>query len=346
VVHKSLRHHALVQETGRVREGHHGLVGRSPEMERLREQLARLSGDDVPVWLWGEVGTGRELAARSLHARAKRSAKPFFAVPCAALGPRTWESELGLDADGRVLPGGLLERLDGGTLYLQDLPALSPDLQSRLLRSLVDPDSPVTNGRILASSSVDPRQLVEQGRLLEGVFTLLGANIVELVSLRERAEDIPVLARHFISTICAINHLRPIQLADEALGVLERYHWPENVQGLRNVLEQAVILCPDGEIRLRDLPDWLRDSTPVPAGPVSIAVRRRFREAKREVVEAFERSYLRDLMEHHGGNVTAASQESGMLRSALQRLLRKYDFKSAVFRRQHEAKNAGESTRH
>ena len=101
-------------------------------------------------------------------------------------------------------------------------------------------------------------------------------------------------------------------------------------------------------IRLQDLPEGLREAVSAPSAaprPVAMSVRRRFREAKREIVEAFERSYLSDLMEHHGGNVTAASQEAGMLRSALQRLLRKYDFKSAAFRRQHRAKSAGESTR-
>ena len=211
------------------------------------------------------------------------------------------------------------------------------------------PEFPIANIRILVSSTVDPERLVEQGRLVEEAFALWGANTLELAPLRNRVQDIPLLARYFLSTICTINHLPPIQLAGEALHVLERHHWAENVQGLRNVLEQAVILCPDGKIRLRDLPDWLRESGSAPStspGPAKVSARGRFREAKREVVEAFERSYLSDLMEHHGGNVTAASQQAGMLRSALQRLLRKYGLKSAAFRRQHQARSAGESTRH
>jgi len=356
MIHKALRHLSLVEETGRLREelrsreGYHGIVGRSPGMERIREQLTQLSASDAPVWLWGELGTGKELVARSLHGR---SAKPFALIPCAGLGAETWDSQLGVDADDRVVPGGLLSRLAGGTLYLENLPALTPDLQSRLSRTLTNSDgprsSPVRNIRILASSTVAPERLVEQGRLVEEVFGLLGANILELAPLRERVEDIPSLGRHFISTICTINHLPPIELGGEALRLIERHHWPENVQGLRNVLEQAVILCPDGKIRSRDLPDWLRESGSAPSvrpGAEKPSARRQFREAKREVVEAFEHSYLSDLMEHHSGNVTAASQQAGMLRSALQRLLRKYGLKSAVFRRQHQPKAAGESTRH
>jgi DNA-binding NtrC family response regulator len=350
MVHRALRQFSLVEETRRLREelqsreGYHGIVGRSPGMERLREQLAQLSGSDPRVWLWGELGTGKELVARSLHERSERSAKPFSLVPCAGLGTQNWESRFGVNADGRMVPEGLLARLDGGTLYLEDLPAVTPDLQSRLLTALTH-----SNLRVLASSTVDPERLVEQGRLVEEAFTPLGATILELAPLRDRVEDIPLLARYFISTICTINLLPPIQLAGEALQLLERHHWPENVQGLRNVLEQAVILCPEGKIRSQDLPDWLRESGSAPSaapGPAEVSARRPFRDAKREVVDAFERSYLSDLMEHHGGNVTAASQQAGMLRSALQRLLRKYGLKSAAFRRQRQAKTTGESTRH
>ena len=350
MVHKAVRHLSLLEESRRLRvdlqsrEGYHGIVGRSPGMERIREQLAQLSASDPRVWLWGELGTGKELVARSLHERSERSAKPFSSVPCAGLSPQSWESRFGVNADGRLVPDGLLARLDGGTLYLEDLPAVTPDLQSRLMSALTR-----SNVRVLASSTVDPERLVEQGRLVEEAFTLSGTTVLELAPLRERVEDIPLLARYFISTICTINLLPPIQLAAEALQLLERHHWPENVQGLRNVLEQAVILCPDGTVRSRDLPDWLRESGSVPPAPLrrsEVSARRQFREAKREVVDAFERAYLSDLMQHHGGNVTAASQQAGMLRSALQRLLRKYGLKSAAFRRPRQAKATGESTRH
>ena len=161
--------------------------------------------------------------------------------------------------------------------------------------------------------------------------------------MRQRVEDIPLLARHFMRTISMINELPPIRLEAGALALLERHRWPDNVQGLRNALEQAAILSPDGKIRPRDLPDGVREparaSLPGAAGGGGT---RSFRDAKREVVDGFERRYLLELMERHGGNVTAASEQAGMLRSALQRLLRKYALKSAEFRRRRQVTKPGD----
>jgi len=175
---------------------------------------------------------------------------------------------------------------------------------------------------------------------------LLARETLSLSPLRERTEDIPLLAQHFLRAICTINRLPLMRLEADALALLERHRWPENVQGLRNALEQAAILAADGKVRARDLPDEVRDATPFhPATSGGASAIRRFRDAKREVVEGFERCYLRELMERHGGNVTAASQQAGMLRSALQRLLRKYTLKSAEFRHKRTAADAGQSPR-
>jgi DNA-binding NtrC family response regulator len=171
---------------------------------------------------------------------------------------------------------------------------------------------------------------------------------LQLPPLAERVEDVPLLARHFIAAICEVNHLPPMQIAPETLALLERYPWPQNVRELRNAIEQAAILAGGGVIRPRDLPDRIQDwrppvtrERPEPARATAAAG---FREAKREVVEAFERAYLRDLLERHGGNVTSAAQRAKMLRSALQRLLRKYGLRSADFR-SHRREAAGERDR-
>jgi DNA-binding NtrC family response regulator len=163
----------------------------------------------------------------------------------------------------------------------------------------------------------------------EGCDAIVGAS-----ASIERVRDVGLLARHFVATICEINKLPEVRLSTEALELLERYRWPTNMQGLRDAMEQAVILASDGAIQPGDLPEWIRGSehgSPT-STPESANEPRSFREAKREVVERFERSYLAELMGHHRGNVTAASHRAGMLRSALQRLLRKYGLKSADFR--------------
>jgi DNA-binding NtrC family response regulator len=202
--------------------------------------------------------------------------------------------------------------------------------------------------RVLWSSLREPAEAVEQGTLIEEAFRHLTVETLRLPALRDRAEDVGLLTQHFIDTICEINNLAPLHLAPEALVLLEGYRWPANVQELRNVVEQAVILAPEGTILPRHLPDRLRDAAPARGESAGDGRARRFREAKRAVVEGFEKSYLHDLMQRHAGNVTAASQQAGMLRSALQRLLRKYGLKSAEFRKHRRpaaaARNAARSS--
>jgi len=351
IVRSAVRHQAIRDELGALRddlqrrEGYDGLVGRSPQMERLRVQITRLAEGEAPVWFCGEDGSGKEHAARELHRCSRRAASRFETVVCAGLDRVALASRLGLAADGSVVAGGLLAALRHGTLYLVEPAALSPDEQGLLLRVLDTAGSKPVDVRVLASSTVAPRILAEDGRLLEPLHTRLAGETVMLPALRERIEDVPLLARHFIRTICAINQLPPIRLEADAVALLERRLWPENVQGLRNALEQAVILSPDGKIRPRDLGDGHDERSRGGVSTSGSGVLREFREAKREVVEEFERSYLRSLMDRHGGNVTAASQQAGMLRSALQRLLRKYGLKSADFRRSRQTTTTRDVTR-
>ena len=351
-IKKALEHQTLLEEVRRLRqdlqsrEGYHGLVGRSEQMERLRETLTRLAPSEGPVWFHGETGTGKELAARTLHARSPRAEKAFVVVPPAIIGPDGGDEE-GSD-EGLPLPRALLDRARGGTIYLEDVAALAPETQARLLAGLDRVGQDDFDVRVLSASTLEPGTLADQGRLINALRARLAGETLALAPLRERASDVPVLARYFVSTICAINHLEPIQLSPEALDALGRDRWPDNVQGLREAMEQAVILCEGGKIRPGDLPDRLRGArtTALPAGaPVADGSLRRFREAKREVVEVFEQSYLSRLMERYSGNVTAASQQAGMLRSALQRLLRKYGLKSADFRAARRADKAEESLR-
>ena len=159
----------------------------------------------------------------------------------------------------------------------------------------------------------------------------VGDAIIRVPSLRERPEDIPVLARAFVDGLRRLNGLPPIALEGATIAALERYAWPGNVKELRDVVETAVILAADGIVRARDLPGPLRGAE-TGATP-GVRADRRFRAAKRAVVDAFERAYLTDLLGRHRGNVTGAAEHSGMLRSALQRLLRKHDLRSVDFRR-------------
>jgi DNA-binding NtrC family response regulator len=325
------------------REGYHGIVGRSEAMERIRSRIESLAWSGGGVWIVGEQGAGKELTARLLHGSASSEDGEFVLVNCAELR----------NADALVAEDAALERAAGGTLYLENLPELRLDLQEDLLREIGQrehlADSERKPIRFIVGSREDATRAVAEGRLLQGLQPTLARTTLQLPPLRDRREDIALLANHFIIAICEINRLSPIRISPEALSTMERYDWPGNVQELRNAIEQAVILSVKGTIRAEDLPDRVREARRGPeAAPDGPGLSRRpFREVKREVVEAFEGAYLSELLERHGGNVTAASQQAGMLRSALQRLLRKYGLKSADFRagrRRAERAAASEST--
>jgi len=323
------------------REGYHGIVGRSEAMERIRSRIESLAWSGGGVWIVGEQGTGKELTARLLHGSASDGDGEFVLVNCAELR----------SADALVAEDAALNRAAGGTLYLENLPELRLDLQEDLLREIERRERSAEGKPIhfIVGSREDATRASAEGRLLQGLQPRLGRTTLQLPALRDRREDVALLANHFIIAICEINHLSPIRISPEALSTLERHDWPGNVQELRNAIEQAVILSVEGTIRPEDLPDRVRESRRAPGvAPGGPGLSRRpFREVKREVVEAFEGAYLGELLERHGGNVTAASQQAGMLRSALQRLLRKYGLKSADFRagrRRAERAAASEST--
>jgi DNA-binding NtrC family response regulator len=319
---------SLIAEERRLRDelkkklGFHGLVGRSRAIERLREKIAELSASDGSVWFTGEEGTGKRLAARITHETSARAGHPLTIVDCSA---------------AKALPA-----LHGeGTIYLEHPAALLPALQNDLLsemRSMTPAQQ-----RIVAGSHGDPIAEVKLGRLLPELHAALSASSLHLPPLRERVNDIPLLAQQFIATIGEINRLPPLRISSEAMAVLERYSWPGNVRELRDCIEKAVIFAVEGEIALHDLPERMRREGPTDwrledSGQLSA---RKFRDAKRGVVDSFEKAYLVDLLTRFRGNVTMASKHSGMLRSALQRLLRKHELRSADFRKSRMVRPGG-----
>jgi DNA-binding NtrC family response regulator len=320
--------HGLRERLGE-REGYQGLVGHSPSIERLRERLAQLAHDDVVVGFCGETGTGKKLAARTLHGRATPAGAPFIPIHCSSLHAASWDAHWFGGAD----QAGLLRQARGGTIYLDELGDLAPELQTRLLATLgrgAPAERPGIERRFRLSWSTarDPA-------LAEPLSAALGGVRLHLPALRERSEDVALLARHFVDAIGEINRLPPMRLSPEALSLLERYHWPGNVQELRNAMELAVILARDEIIRPTDLPDRIREWETLhrASGEGRGSALKGFREAKRAVVEQFECAYLGELLDRHRGNVTLAAQQAGMLRSALQRLLRKHRMRSSEFRR-------------
>ena len=292
-----------------------GLLGRSVALERVRGELRRVAASHGPVLIVGEMGSGRTHVARVLHA--------------------AWGADGAFELLESSRPA---RRLGHGTIFVRDVDRWPWEDQATLAEGA--PGAP--GSRLVASTTLDPSRAAQEGRLHPALVAAAGEAIVRVPSLRERPEDIPVLARAFVEGLRRLNGLPPIAIEAATIGALERYAWPGNVKELRDVVETAVILAADGVIRARDLPGALRgvDEGAIPG----VRADRRFRAAKRAVVDAFERAYLTDLLGRHRGNVTGAAEHSGMLRSALQRLLRKHDLRSVDFRRSGVSEPPGDAT--
>ena len=316
-----------LRDSARARSGIGGLVGRSDLLRRAREDIVRYAASDVPVLLVGEAGTGREHGARFLHATSRRASGPFLVVD--GRGGGLGDGEAG-STRLRGATDGPWERAEGGTLFLRDLCEWLPDAQDRLTVALAT--TPTTLGpRVVAACGLDPDEAARIGRLPVSLRAAFSDAVVALPPLRERVEDVPFLAQHFLEAICEMNELAELRLSRDATEILTAYGWPGNVRELRAAVEQAALVSEGGVIRPRDLPEAIRRSH-VPALHRGGAAETGFREAKRDVVDRFEREYLDGLLERHAGNVTEAATAAGMMRSALQRLLRKHRIRSSAFR--------------
>ena len=259
-----------LRERLRTQRGAGQLVGRSAEMEKLYRILSKVASSAHPVLLIGESGSGKEMAARAIHFNGPIAAKPFVAVDCASLVPSLLEAELFGYSKG-AFPGahrakeGLLSAAEGGTVFLDEVGELPLEVQAKLLRSLQDRSVMPLGGthavpiavRVLASTSRNLGTMVEQGRFRKDLFFHLNVVNLRLPALRDRQEDIPALAHHFLERIrreTGAVHT----LSDDSLRLLVRYEWPGNVRELENVIERACTFSSGPVLHLGDLPTQLQ----------------------------------------------------------------------------------------
>ncbi|MFP2926624.1 sigma-54-dependent transcriptional regulator [Pyxidicoccus sp. 3LG] len=328
----------------------HGLLGTSAAMRGLHALLSQVAARDLTVLLTGETGTGKELAARAVHAESPRKAKPFVAVNCGALPAELVESELFGHAKGAftgatMAKAGLFEEAHGGTLFLDEIGDLPLPVQVKLNRALQEKEvrrvgttTPVkVDARVVAATHRDLAAEVAAGRFREDLYYRLNVVTVRLPALRERREDIPLLAMHFLS-----RSGRPELegFAPDALRVLSAYAWPGNVRQLENAVARAVAVAQGPRIGVEDLPPELgvtrtAESAQGPGGRVSSEALAKlpYREAVDSARDAVSREYLSALMQEFSGNVTHAAERAGMERESLHRLLKRYGVRSDDFKR-------------
>lgn len=328
------------------------VIGSSPIFLRALWEAALVAGHKVSVLISGESGTGKELFSRVIHSLSDRRDRPFVGINCAALPRELLESELFGSVRGAYTGAhqdqpGLVEKADGGTLLLDEIPSMDLALQAKLLRFLDsgelrrvgDRRERVADVRVIAAANTDLTGCVEAGRFRSDLYFRLAGFPLRLPPLRERPEDVPALVEHFLAHEAARCRVEPPTLSAGALARLRAHPWPGNVRELHNLVTQIVLRFAGREVREDDLPLKPSDLEPASNGSDPALWRRgTFQELKQATVDRFERSYLEGLLRDHRGNVTRAAQAAGKHRRALTELLRRHRLDPALYRRRGRSK--------
>ncbi len=314
------------------------LVGKSKSFIDALEKIPLFSHSDATLLISGETGTGKELFARAIHYEGPRHGKPFIPINCGALPDHLIENELfghvkGAFTDASSAEQGLIAEAEGGTLFLDEIDTVSPQAQTRLLRFLQDlryrplgsSKGMQANVRIIAATNTDLRARVAAKLFREDLYHRLNILSLPLPPLRERLEDIPILASHFLLQHGKLNGRGSIHLSPESLQKLLSYAWPGNVRELEGVIQRAVIVTSSSALN----PDDIN----IPSHyPKDIFKNGSFCEAKIQIIREFERAYLTNLMIKHQGNITNAALAAGKDRRTFQRLLQKNGLDRSIFK--------------
>lgn len=309
----------------------HGASAAMQEALRLAHTVAPT---DTTVLLLGESGTGKEVVARAIHQWGPRAEHPFVAVNCVALTPELLASELfghekGAFTGATAQKKGKFEVAEGGTIFLDEIGDLAPDLQTKLLRVLQEREFQRVGGlrdiranvRILAATNRDLRQAMQRGAFREDLYYRLNVVAITLPPLRERREDLPSLVKYFLVQYCREVGRPCLAIDADAMALLQTYPWPGNVRELQNAMERAVVLAPGVSITVADLPAEIRQTPGATAGAtqssdidpsLSLA----------EAVHAFKRVWVQQALEEAAGNQSRAAKRLGLPPSNLSRLLR------------------------
>jgi len=345
-VERALRQRALGVENRNLRAqlavalGLENVIGRSPAMAQVFELVKKAARSEANILVLGESGTGKELIARAIHANSPRAPHAFIPVDCAALPENLLESELFGHEKGaftgaiRTKPG-LMELADGGTLFLDEIGELPMGLQSKLLRVLQErqirrvggTELVNVNTRVVSATNRDIRDAIVKGQFREELYYRINVIEIRLPPLRERAGDIPLLIHAFLRRY---GQGRVQSCDPEAMKALEAYRWPGNVRELQNVIERACALADGDAIVRADLPehvlgsDGVGNAPPLPAGINVDASAVPLKDAKEQWMGVLEATYLRQLLERHDGNISAAAKTAGIDRKTFHRLVTKH----------------------
>jgi DNA-binding NtrC family response regulator len=307
-----------------------GLVGASPVMREVQKLIRVVAGSDAAVILTGESGTGKEVAARAIHALSRRAGEALIAINTAALPEGLVESELfghqaGAFTGATATRPGCFELADRGTLFLDEIGEMPVELQPRFLRVIEDGmvrrlgsrREVAVDVRVLAATNRDPEDAVRHGQLREDLFYRLNVFTVELPPLRDRLDDLPLLAQFFIANFNQKHRVDVEGVSAEALDLMMLYHWPGNVRELRNVVERGMILAREGWLESVHLPPFLRDGSMARGSRIVLPAEVTAQEA--------ERILITETLEQCGNNKSLAARRLGLDVKTIRNKLRGYD---------------------
>jgi two-component system nitrogen regulation response regulator NtrX len=319
---------ALRQEIQRKYE----IVGSSPEILQLKEQIKIAAPTNGWVLIAGENGTGKELVAREIHQLSLRADKPFVEVNCAAIPEELIESELfghekGSFTGALTKRRGKFDLANDGTLFLDEIADMSLKTQAKILRILQEQKFERVGGtemiyvdvRVVAATNRDLKEEIQKGRFREDLYYRLNVIPMSVPPLRERGTDIPILVDHFIAEFCLENHKEPKKISPEAMDLLISYPWPGNVRELRNVIERMVIMTRGVLIEAKDVPDPVREQPKVQP-QFSFFEYNLLKDARRE----FERRFIMKKLTENEENISKTAEVIGIERSNLHRKIRTY----------------------
>jgi DNA-binding NtrC family response regulator len=306
------------------------IIGKSKKMQEVFDLIRTVAESEAVVMVRGESGTGKELIARAIHSNSKRKYGPLIALSCGALPETLLESELfgyekGAFTGANYSRKGRIEMADGGTLFLDEIGDISPKTQVDLLRVLQEKtiyhlgsSKPTkVDVRIISATNRDLEKAIKDGTFREDLYYRLNVVTINVPPLRERKEDIPLLANHFFKKFVVVNSKKITGISSEVMDMLIDYHWPGNVRELENVIEHAVVVCKNNEITPGDLPNTLkmsiREKENLPGSNAAITL------------EDLEKKHIKEVLNRNKGNISKSAKNLGIDRVTLYNKIKKHE---------------------
>ena len=318
------------------------IISQSPKMERVFQLIANVAMTDSTVMIQGETGTGKELVARAIHFGSKRKRKNFVAINCGALADNLLESELFGHEKGSFTGAirqkiGKFELADQGTLFLDEIGNVSPAMQMKLLRVLQERQFERVGGtrtletdvRIIAATNEDLEQAVEQGRFREDLYYRINVIPINLPPLRQRKEDIPLLAQHFVEKH---GRRRIHAISDEAIHALMTYDWPGNVRELENIIERSIILERGSELVNIDLPNKVHRKTSE-NGLLDFNEDLPLDQVRDQAIDLVEKEYLKRILARCHGSIKRVAEHTGLTTRSIHGKMKKFDLRKEDFKK-------------